>query len=362
MRFFPGILLLASLLGLTGCDKDQKNNQDGSLFDITFDETPQTAKLSELFPDAKLVSLETTDSSLVGTRNMKVIYRNGIFYIRSDNQIVMFDADGKHIGNVSHQGSGPGEYEMLTEYDAVRHDGRNEVWIPNANEILRYEAETGNYSGSIKPQFHNPATNIRNMAYVNDSTILVTTDDDTWIKVFDADGRIRREFLETDVANCGSCPIAFRRNGNIVYCPIIGANEAIVYYVDAGTFGIRPIINPDDRFVTMKANSDAYESEGMMGFRKYIRDNYVYITSVANHGQDVMITLATPEGKNYLGVSKDGKTRFYTFNEGATLENDLVPSAIPLYPIRGISCQSDTGFILQMEADGDDNPYLLVIE
>ena len=134
-----------------------------------------------------------------------------------------------------------------------------------------------------------------------------------------------------------------------MYSPIIGANEAVVYYVDADTLGIRPIINPDNRFVTMKANSDAYESEGMMGFRKYIRDNYVYISSVANHGDDMLITLTTPDGKNYLGVSKKGQTSFYTFNEDATLENDLVESAIPLYPLRSLQSISDTGFILQIE-------------
>lgn len=362
MRKFICMLLFAALLGLIGCGKGNKNNQSGPLFDVTIDETPQTAKLSELFPDAKLVKLETNDSSLLVYGNMRIIYRDGIFYIRSANQITMFDGDGKYIGRISHHGGGPGEYERLSAFDVVRHNGRNEVWIPNNGEILRYEVETDKYVGSIKPRFNNQDAVIRDIFYVNDSTVLAATDDEVRIKVIDPDGNIRREFMEYDVANSGTGPIAFRRNGNLVYSPVVYTNQAVVYSIDADTLGFRPLINPDDKIVTMKARTDAYESEGMMGFNQYTRENYISIMGLANHGDDVLISFLTPDGKRYFGVSKNGETRFYTYGEEGTLENDLVPGANYLYPVTMASSQNDTGFILNIEGEGDDNPYLLVIE
>lgn len=362
MKKILGVIAVVTIITFIGCKKTNEKNPNQPLFDITFTEEPQVTKLSQLFPDARLVKLETNDSSLVGARNMKVILRDGVFYIRSLNEIIMFDADGNYLDKLSHHGGGPGEYERIADFDVVDNNGHKEVWIANYGMILRYDAETKKHIADIKPQFSNSNTSIWNMSYVNDSSILVTSNDELWIKVLDTDGNVRHEFMNIDFANSGESPVAFRRHGNLVYCPIIETNTVAVYYIDADTLGLRPIINPNEKFVTMKDHTDAYESQGMMGFGRYIRENFITFHGLANHGNDVLITFATPEGKQYLGVSKGGETKFYTFDEGATLENDLVPTADTWYPVTNIASQNDNGFILIMEGDEDENPYLLTIE
>ncbi len=362
MKNIIGIILLTSFSVLVSCCKHDRNSENRPLFDITFVEEQQTTKLSELFPDARLVKLETNDSSLVGTRNMKVIFRDGVFYIRSLNEIIMFDADGNYIGKLSHQGGGPGEYDYISDFDIVDYRGHKEIWIPDFNEILRYAADTKKHLGTIKLQDGNTKFGVNDIFFVNDSSILVTTNDSLYFKTIDDKGNIRREFLELDFANSAHSSIAFHRLGNMVYNQINGTNEAAVYYIDADTFGMRPIINPNDRFVTMKANTDAYESQGMMGQHKYIKENYIEIMCTAAHGNDALINFSTPDGKKYLGVSRDGKTQFYIIDDGTTIENDLVPESDPRFPITIIACHNDNGFIMELDTDNEENPYLLVIE
>lgn len=362
MKNIISIILLTFLLSLISCRKDDKDSMNKPLFDITFVEKPQTTKLSQLFPDARLVKLETNDSSLVGTRNMKVIFRDGVFYIRSLNEIIMFDADGNYTGKLSHQGGGPGEYDYISDFDVVDYKGHKEIWIPDFNEILRYDTDSKKHLGTIKLQDGNTKFGINDIFFVNDSSILVTTNDSLYFKAIDDKGNIRREFLELDFANSAHSSIAFHRLGNLVFNPISGTNEAAVYYIDADTFGLRPIINPNDRFVTMKANTDAYESQGMSGQYKYIKENYIEIMCVAAHGNDALINFSTPEGKRYLGVSRDGKTQFYTVGDGTTIENDLVSEPDSYYPITIIACHNDNGFLMELDTESEENPYLLVIE
>lgn len=362
MKRILGTIAVITALTFLGCNNPNKNNSNQPLFDITFVQEPQIAKLSEIFPNARVVKLETNPNSLVGTRNMKIIYRDSLFYIRSLNEIIMFDAAGNYIGKLSHQGGGPGEYDYISDFDIVNYKGQKEIWIPNFNEILRYAVDSKNYIGKINLKSENSKFGLREIFYTNDSSILVTTNDSLYFKVIDDKGNIRREFMEIDFANSASSAIAFHRLGNLVFNQIDGTNEAAVYYIDADTFGLRPIVNPNDKFVTMKANTEAYESQGMTGQYKYIRENYINIMSLAAHENKVLINFSTPEGKKYLGVSKDGKTKFYIIGDESTIENDLIPDSDPIFPVTIIACHNDNGFIMELANNSEENPYLLIVE
>lgn len=92
-------------------------------------------KLSDIVEHFELIPLETTDESLLG--NIDIIKkRNGRYYVQSNrDKLSVFDSNGKHLFNVGQVGQGPGEYSLISDFDA----DLDNIYILSPKNIFVYD-------------------------------------------------------------------------------------------------------------------------------------------------------------------------------------------------------------------------------
>lgn len=353
-NIFCGLLIV---LALSECRTDSGEQADGTILNVDFTGEVSEASLSELFPNHKLIKLETNENSLVGTRDMKVIMRDSIFYIRAINDIVEFGPDGSYIGKLSRVGAGPEEYESLGDFDIVKNkNGEVEIWVSRMYNIHRYTADTGEFLGKI-----NSPDPINQIYFVNDSSILLATAGDLRFKVIDMEGNVRHEFLEKDFANTLNKPVQFRRKGNIVFNQIDNTNEAVAYDVVKDSFEVKPILADNESFLTPEANRTAYEKYGMKGQYKHISENYIQLVSVVTIGDKAILNFSLPSGDKISSFVDGDNLSSYRLSDTSSLINDIIPEADIFFVRSIVATDADNDFIFIVETDEDENPYLLLV-
>lgn len=129
-------LLLSALL--IGCGQDKKEVSEVEIVGI-----PSEIEVFDMADVVKSVSVmqpEITDQSLI-TSTSKVYRIDGKIYIGSENAILVFSEDGSFIRRIEHQGSGPGEYVRLTDFDINEEAQTIFVLDNNAQQVLLYDLD-----------------------------------------------------------------------------------------------------------------------------------------------------------------------------------------------------------------------------
>ena len=94
--------------------------------------------IDEIFADYKFISLEDTDSSLVGSLK-KVVLKNDVIFVSDGNNLFQFTTNGKHLRTLDSRGGGPQEY--LSIWDFIVSDKEILIWDQNSRKIIRYSLE-----------------------------------------------------------------------------------------------------------------------------------------------------------------------------------------------------------------------------
>ena len=102
---------------------------------------------SSYFDGGGIIALETTDKSLLGQIE-KMCVSNDYFFILDNSGVLVFRKDGKYLRHISKCGSGPGEYNRLS--DITIDDKNREIFLLDATKrcILVYDYEN-NYKRII---------------------------------------------------------------------------------------------------------------------------------------------------------------------------------------------------------------------
>lgn len=132
------LILTAMLLMVVGCTTTAKKAKQAQhtvdLDEIVASTSQFNAKIDRVIP------LETTDNSMFGEVR-KAIFENGRLFIQdmARSSLFVFSADGRHIGTLSKQGRGPGEYIKLKDFDV---DG-DFIYILSGDvkKIIQYNME-----------------------------------------------------------------------------------------------------------------------------------------------------------------------------------------------------------------------------
>lgn len=78
----------------------------------------ESVNLSELLTSYKIIPLETHPDGLIGASIQKIVKRNEHYYIRTDRiRLLEFDESGRFVRKISNQGTGPGEYAYMKDFD-----------------------------------------------------------------------------------------------------------------------------------------------------------------------------------------------------------------------------------------------------
>lgn len=136
------IVYVCCMLALCAC----KNTTPNATYLIDIEKIPTQSDeyLSSIISDLKLIPLETNDSCLIGEVDV-IKKRNGRYCVQSGRNVLhIFDEQGHFINRIGQQGSGPGEYELLSDFEADKHY----VYLLSHHKLLVYDWE-GNFQKEI---------------------------------------------------------------------------------------------------------------------------------------------------------------------------------------------------------------------
>lgn len=156
------ILLILVLVG--GCNNSNKSNitslevkySDG-VYNHYIDPEESINITSEQLENLKFIPLEATNSSLIG--NIGKVEKDsttGYWFIleaNNPNKMFIFDEDGNFVNDIEHQGNGPGEYTVISDFYIS--DGEwIEILDGNTHRLIRYDLKTNTFISEKELPFH----------------------------------------------------------------------------------------------------------------------------------------------------------------------------------------------------------------
>lgn len=145
------MIALTAAFGLAGCASHPGDNHP--VAEVVDFGNVQTYKSSELISVERLLPLETSDASLLGSIDQLEVWEDRIYLLDTykTNAVLMFSAtDGKFIRKIAGTGNGPGEFLSPHSFWIDRSDGSLYVLDRMMSKLLKYDGEDLRYEAEIK--------------------------------------------------------------------------------------------------------------------------------------------------------------------------------------------------------------------
>lgn len=143
--------------------------QNPAIQTLNISPSEDTGFMDKELAGIRAVALETTDSCLVGTITDLFLMGDTIIVVdgQKAKRIMLFNRQGKYIGHIGRQGSGPGEYASISK---ARPDSSGiEIYDMQTNRFIRYD-----YNGNVRQTVtFNTAAPV-NVYHVKDDEFLAT--------------------------------------------------------------------------------------------------------------------------------------------------------------------------------------------
>lgn len=353
------IICLIFITMLSACRNSGESAPDTlfpqSLLDA---ESDGSVSLSDLFVEYNIIPLETSDKSLIGGRSNKILKRDSHFYIRSINDVVIFDSGGKFVNRLSAVGGGPQEYSQMYDFDVVPEF--NEIWISSDKGICRYDKDNMEYTGIIPlPFFANQ------FKYLSDGTFIVNTSDEQRFKICSTDGEIISSYFQNDAANSGMKPVGFLEIDGLIVYQLENTDAVVCYDPAEKLFCMKKVVPETDGIVTPDINREYLDRYGYMEQAEKVSQSYAMINTFRKvDGMSVMI-VTSPDKKRTLKISDGDRFRSFIFSpdDVSEIKNNIAPGASPIFYMTLSSSDSEDSFIFKIDyADApDSNPMLLEV-
>ena len=357
--------VIAGALMASSCSKQGKDTDPNVLLpEITLgnfvdEETP----LSEIIGDYRLISLETTDESLIGGRTNKIIKKDGHIFVRSNNEVLMFGENGKFQDKLSRVGGGPEEYESIFDYDIVPEYG--EIWVSSNRGIVRYKYPSMEFNGTIPLNFF-----ASSFKYLSNGTFIAYTPEDIVYKVVSTEGKVLNEYFEKDLANSTTFPVQFVRIDNCIATQLGDSNSAVCYVTDSASFKIKDILSPkNEQLATMDINRKYYDLYGYFDFTSKVRQDYATVGWFRKIGNQALLLVHYPGDQKMeqgtIVVDNGSSVKEYVVwpNDKNVIINDICDTPEARYIVTFGSCDSDDSFIFILpNEDEEANPTLLEVK
>ena len=143
MKFFCITIIVFELI-LTSCHKSISEENEMEVINISLKETENKLKLSSIVKQNSWITLETTDSCLIGRIDKIKTTKDFIFVLDkfSTRSLYVFNRKGEFLNSIGTNGKGPGEFTF--PFDFTIDENRKLVFIlDNGNRVLHYT-----YNGS----------------------------------------------------------------------------------------------------------------------------------------------------------------------------------------------------------------------
>lgn len=352
--------VIGCVFSLLSCTKEGSNDSDILFPNVSLTDFVQTrTKVTDLLDDYTLIPLETSDECLVGGRFCKIIKSEGHYFIKSMNEILVFDNSGRYERKLSRMGNGAQEYNQLLDFDIVEDCG--EIWVSSLSGILRYKLDDFQYLSKIPLSFF--ANKIK---YVGNDKFLALTPDDKVFNLCSVEGKILDSYYDKDLANSGQRTVQFVKIREKIVSGLADSNTAVCYDAENNLFSMQNIIPTyNDKVVTTDINRLYYDRYGEMDFSKKVMSEYVGIVAFREVGNSGIISFRYPGIENSVVISKGTETRQYTIwpEDKCIVENDLTSNADASFLLSFADGDSEDSFIFLVPNDNPDlNPLLLDVK
>lgn len=148
MNKYKVIAWLLFLLTLSiSCSKD---NQQKDMSPDLLKEAKDSIGYSLFVDSIESISLETTDSCLIGGIKDLAISGDELFVFDEQQQTIwIFDRKGKYLNKVCRKGDGPGEYAQISQFEYDDKNNQLVVLHSSGNKLLFYTPE-GKYLKTVE--------------------------------------------------------------------------------------------------------------------------------------------------------------------------------------------------------------------
>lgn len=269
-----------------------------SLADLSFD---KSLRLSNFASSVEAIPLETTDESLIGEIR-KVIYRNGLYYLRVTNgftnsRILVFSRTGHFLFKIDKQGQGKGEYIDMGDFILTP---RSNIKVLSWSKIVTYDS-LGNYLHESPMSYYADDAIAYDNGYLithttlgpkNRKLLVAFTNEDKKIALF-----FNRSRLEANKLLYFHGLNAFSRCGNQVYfhyslCDTIYSVASIdhvspTFYLDFGKYKIDySDVTDVDKCLDIEKKNSCKDYIRVFGFQ--VLPNYL-VLALGKNGETVSL-------------------------------------------------------------------------
>lgn len=121
---------------------------------LTEEPKPVTLLASQMFDEFELIKLEDTDEAMTG--GGKTWVSTNHIMIWDNNNVKLYDRNGKYIANVGAKGQGPGDYIAPYFLTIDEKNGKIYMMTYAAKQINTYDIADGSFLGSIPLAYESP--------------------------------------------------------------------------------------------------------------------------------------------------------------------------------------------------------------
>lgn len=361
-------------LCLCSCSQPSKHDVAQAIFPQVTDFTCETedTPLSSLFSSYRLVQLETNDSCLVGGERTKIVKREGVYYVNSQNymgegdDICLFDAEGRFLRKFNRCGQGPEEYIKVSNFDVVNRGAGAEIWVSTYGGIKLYDAQTFAYKHTVPV----PDVYVNHFKYVSDSAIVLVNNGEVAYRVCDINGRMRRPSLPKDMANSLNYVNQFTEYQGRALYTYGSTQEALVYDPQLDSLYLQSVVPARDDLATATLARKYYdEYGGWDGLDKMDSEYGQLFTRVSGNQAIIMMYRPVNGGETTLTFIDSEKYKTVSVSEnGPSLKNDITDGEYLTFLFTLEACDSDDGFLFYIgderyldnkEIMEEENPLLL---
>lgn len=138
------IIIIVLLLSCKNSNQLAKNTSPSELINIELDiETEgEQGRFDDYFSSAKIIALETTDSSLFSRISRMILFKEKIFILDKEmNTVYIFMNSGKFLTKIRDIGKGPNEYLSLTDFTIDKKNEQIILYTDRPYKLLTYNFE-----------------------------------------------------------------------------------------------------------------------------------------------------------------------------------------------------------------------------
>lgn len=297
------------------------NNIDKSITTLKVVETTDTIFLSQIVSSIEYIPLETPPGIYIN-RASKIILFNDKFFTISNEQIFIFDRNGKYLSKINRKGRGPNEYLSIMDFCVNPDDGT--LCLITRSE--KYNIDKYDLSGNFVQRIPMDVFSFRAEVF---NGILYSFNDgerEKCVNLIDINtGKLQESFLEVRGIGDRPMPIVnsyyFSKSDDELYFTRALSNT--IYSVS--TTGVVPKFSLD-------FGSKNFP-EKILKENKLTDDN---IANFRNRYTTIETYTVTPEFLHFIYIDNGVKFGYYFFDNKELLvspnyKNDIVENGFPPY-------------------------------